>query len=64
VLYINAGPPTGKYILQHCIGLNIPEPQGVLLAGESVEFEKENHSYIHVRKDTLILVSTGLTHFP
>jgi hypothetical protein len=24
VLYINAGPPTGKYILQHCIGLNIP----------------------------------------
>jgi hypothetical protein len=37
VLYINAGPPTGKYILQHCIGLNIPEPIGLLLAGESVE---------------------------
>ena len=37
VLYIDAGPPTGKYILQHCIGLNIPEPLGLLLAGESVE---------------------------
>jgi hypothetical protein len=37
VLYINAGLPTGKCILQHCIGLNIPEPLGLLLAGESVE---------------------------
>jgi hypothetical protein len=37
VLYINAGPPTGKYTLQHCIGLNISEPLGLLLAGESVE---------------------------
>ena len=35
--YIDAGPPTGKYILQQCIGLNIPEPLGPLLAGESVE---------------------------
>ena len=32
VLYIDAGPPTGKYILQHCT-----EPLGLLLAGESVE---------------------------
>jgi hypothetical protein len=37
VLYINAGAPTGKYILQHSIGLNIPEPLGLLLAGKSVE---------------------------
>ena len=37
VLYTDAGPPTGKYILQHCIRLNIPEPLGLLLAGESVE---------------------------
>jgi hypothetical protein len=37
VLYINTGAPTGKYILQHCLGLNIPEPLGLLLAGESVE---------------------------
>jgi hypothetical protein len=38
VLYINVGAPTGKYILQYCIGLvNIPEPLGLLLAGETVE---------------------------
>jgi hypothetical protein len=37
VLHINAGPHTGKYILQHCMGLNIPEPLGLLLARESVE---------------------------
>jgi hypothetical protein len=37
VIYIDAGPPTGKYKLQHCIGLNIPEPLGLLVAGESVE---------------------------
>jgi hypothetical protein len=35
--FINAESPKGKYILQHCIGLNIPEPLGLLLAGESVE---------------------------
>jgi hypothetical protein len=37
VLYINTGPPTGKHILQHCKGLNIPEPVCLILAGESVE---------------------------
>jgi hypothetical protein len=37
VLYVNAGPPSGKYIVQHCMGLNIPKPLGLLLAGESVE---------------------------
>jgi hypothetical protein len=37
VLYVNEGASTGKYILQHCIALNIPEPLGLLLAGESFE---------------------------
>jgi hypothetical protein len=27
----------GKYILQNCIGINIPELLGLLLARESVE---------------------------
>jgi hypothetical protein len=35
VLYTDAGDPYGE-ILQHCIGLNIPEPLDLLLAGESV----------------------------
>jgi hypothetical protein len=40
IVYINAGPPKGKYyksFLQHCVGLNIPKPLDLLLAGESVE---------------------------
>jgi hypothetical protein len=45
VLYINAGLPSGKYILQHCIRLNIPEPLGLLLVGESVEELGKNYSY-------------------
>jgi hypothetical protein len=52
------GPPYGE-ILQHCIGLNIPEP--LLLAVESVEVEKEN--YRSIRKDAEIRASKGLTHF-
>jgi hypothetical protein len=36
-IYKCGAPLGGKYILQHCIGLNIPEPLGLLLAGESVE---------------------------
>jgi hypothetical protein len=57
-------PPCGK-ILQHCIGLNIPEPLDQLLAGNQLNltgFEKENYSYI--RKDAVIRASKGLTHFP
>jgi hypothetical protein len=60
------GHLTGKYTLQHCIGLNIPEPLGLLLAGKSVEdltrLEKENYSYL--RKDARIGASKGLTHYP
>jgi hypothetical protein len=36
VLLYKCGTLYGE-ILQHCIGLNIPEPLDLLLAGESVE---------------------------